>query len=480
VLATADIMRSVITEWRKSERISPMASHQAPASDIQAVGLERIRQRYVAKHPGSEAHHERALRRLPDGITHDSRYVDPFNLCITHAEGAYKWDCDGNRFVDLVTGHGALLLGHAHPALVEAVTEQITRGTHVGGNHALELDWADRICDIVPGAESVRFTASGTEAVMLAIRLARNFTDRQRIVVFQDHFHGWSDSAMAHAPGSPEVLQSVTTTLPCGDIELVHNALSTSSVAAVIIETSHPTFFTLDDPAGFLRDLRAVSQRVGTLLIVDEVVSGFRWAPGGAQEFYGAHGDLTALAKILAGGLPGGAVAGRRDVLNQISFNPEDRGGREKVRHPGTYNANPLASAAGIACLTIVKNPEIQRQATAAASAIRTGMNTVLRDAEVPGCVYGEASMFRIALGGEHLPPPADMLQPLPDAPGGRGATTGPLGTALNLEMANRGVALHASRGITSIAHSGEDIEFIVDAFAGTIAELKAVGLVGR
>jgi glutamate-1-semialdehyde 2,1-aminomutase len=455
-----------------------MTSGQSVVNDEMLAGLETIKQRYVEKHPGSRAHHERAQRRLPGGITHDSRYVDPFNLCIERSHGAYKWDCDGNRFVDVVTGHGALILGHSHPALVDAVNQQITRGTHAGGNHTLELQWAELIAQIVPGAEMVRFTASGTEAVMLAIRLARNFTARERIVVFRDHFHGWSDTAMAQAPGAPEVLQSVTTTLPCGDIDAVNGAISNGSVAAVVVETSNPTFFALEDPAGFLRELRDATARAGTLLIVDEVVSGFRWAPGGAQEFYGVHGDLTCMAKILAGGLPGGAVAGRRDVINQLSFDPADRGGREKVRHPGTYNANPLACAAGIACLEIVRDSSVQAQATAAATAIRKGMNAALRDAGVPGCVYGESSMFRIALGGDQLPPAEDMLRPFPGAPGGRGATSGPLGTALNLEMANRGVTLHSSRGITSIAHSDEDIQFISYAFAGTVDELKRLGMV--
>jgi glutamate-1-semialdehyde 2,1-aminomutase len=449
-----------------------------PTSDTMAQGLESIARRYVEKHPGSMAHHERAQKRLPGGVTHDSRYIEPFNLCITRADGAYKWDCDGNRFVDLISGHGSLILGHSHPAMVEAVERQVKLGTHVGGNHALEVEWAELICDIVPGADVVRFTSSGTEAVMLAMRLARNYTDRQRVVVFQDHFHGWSDTAMAHAPGSPEVLQSVTTRLPCGDVSAVSNALSNNSVAAVVVETSHPSFFALDDPAAFLQALRDETEKTGTLLIIDEVVSGFRWAPGGAQEYYGVHGDLTTLAKILSGGLPGGAVAGRRDVLNQLSFNPAERGGREKVGHPGTYNANPLSAAAGAACLAIVKDPEVQRQASSAAAGIRSGMNGALRDAGIPGCVYGEASMFRIVIGGEKLPEAVDMRQPFPDAPGGRGATDGQLGAALNLTMTLRGVTLHAGRGIASIMHSPEDVAFIVDAFAGSLEELASARLI--
>jgi glutamate-1-semialdehyde 2,1-aminomutase len=315
---------------------------------------------------------------------------------------------------------------------------------------------------------------------MMAVRMARNFTGRTTLAQFEGHFHGWSDIAFGGAggPGLPAGLRGLAEVLPNGDLDAVESALADETVAAVIIETSHPSFFTLPDPAGFLRGLREITERTGTVLIFDEVVSGFRWAPGGAQEFYGVTPDLTTLAKILAGGLPGGAVAGRADIVNTLSFDPQARGGRAKIPHPGTYNANPLSAAAGVACLTLVADPEVQRKATAAAAAIRQGMNRVLRDLEIPGCVYGEVSMLRIALGGEELPPDSDLLRPIPGAPSGREATDDPaLRRALNLGMLMGGVHLFNARAITSIAHSDEDVALTVETFGDTLEQMKGVGL---
>lgn len=430
---------------------------------------------FITRHPGSQKHHEHAVKRFASGVTHDSRYAEPFQLCIDRAEGAYKWDVDGNRYVDFVTGHGSLILGHGHPDVIEAVSNQLARGTHLGGNHALELEWAERICAIVPGAELVRFTASGTEAGMLALRIARAWTGRTRIVQFDGHFHGWSDSTFGAQglPGLPAALQSAATIIPCGNINALDAAVADETAAAVIIETSHPGFFTLPDPGAFLRAIREATEKTGALMIVDEVVSGFRWAPGGAQEKYGEHGDITMLAKILAGGLPGGAVAGRTDVMNVLSFDARERHGRPKIGHPGTYNANPLSSAAGIACLKHVADPSVQQRATATAAAIRSGMNAALRREGIPGCAYGDASMFRLALGGETLPPETDLRAPLPGVPVAREGMPGDLAQSFNLSMLQQGIALFGGRGITSIAHSEDDVAKTVTAFAESLTQLR-------
>jgi glutamate-1-semialdehyde 2,1-aminomutase len=325
----------------------------------------------------------------------------------------------------------------------------------------------------------VRFVSSGTEAVMLAVRLARTYTGRTRLVQFTGHFHGWSDTVTgAHGlAGLPAVLQSISSVIPCGDHGALSGALAGEDVAAVVIETSHPGFFALPDPAAYLRFLRAETERTGTLLIVDEVVSGFRWAPGGAQAFYGVHGDLTSLAKILAGGLPGGAVAGRADILSVLSFDAVERGGRPKVSHPGTYNANPLSASAGVACLAIVADPAIQERAAASAAAIRRGMNAALNLEGVPGCVYGASSMFRIVIGGSDVPPPDDLRMPLPGAPVAREGMPGPIAQVINLSMLQQGVALFGGRGITSIAHSDADVETTVAAFGETLRRLDVAAV---
>jgi glutamate-1-semialdehyde 2,1-aminomutase len=339
----------------------------------------------------------------------------------------------------------------------------------------LELEWAERICAIVPGAELVRFTSSGTEAGMLAIRIARAWTGRNRIVQFEGHFHGWSDTTFGAygMPGLPPNLQANATVIACGNVDALRAAVADETAAAVIIETSHPSFFTLPDPAAYLRAIREATEQTGTLMIVDEVVSGFRWAPGGAQEKYGTHGDLTMLAKILAGGLPGGAIAGRGDIMSVFSFKPEERQGRPKVGHPGTFNANPLSAAAGIACLTNVADPSVQERATASAAAIRAGMNAALRREGIPGCAYGDASMFRLGLGGDQLPPETDLRSPLPGVPVAREGMPGELANAFNLSMLQHGIALFGGRGITSIAHSEADVAATVDAFAESLVRLQ-------
>lgn len=452
--------------------------HQQREVVVSAEVSSAIVADFVAGRPRTADHHARAIKRFSNGVTHDSRYLDPFQLCVTHAQGAYKWDEDGHRYIDLVTGHGSLILGHGHPAVTGAVAEQLAKGTHLGGSHELELQWAEQVCAVVPGAEQVRFTSSGTEAIMLAVRIARAFTGRTKLVQFNGHFHGWSDTVMGagNEAGLPAALRGTCQVIECGDGDAVVQALADESAAAVIIETSHPDFNSLPDPGAFLRLLRAETEKRGTLLIVDEVVSGFRWAPGGAQEMHTVHGDLTTLAKILAGGLPGGAIAGRADVLSILSFNPQERGGRPKVRHQGTYNANPLSAAAGIACTELVADPSVQARATAAAAGIRSGMNTVLNHADVPGCVYGEASMFRIVLGGDDVPPPTDMRAPLPGSTIQREGMPGNVAQLVNLSMLIEGVALFSGRGITSIEHSDEDVQAITRAFEKTLARLGLVG----
>jgi glutamate-1-semialdehyde 2,1-aminomutase len=435
---------------------------------------------YIAAHPGSQEHFEHAQHRFPSGVTHDGRYAEPFNIVATHASGAYKWDVDGNRYIDFITGHGSLILGHSRPEVIDAVAEQLKRGTHLGANHPLELQWAEKVVELVPSAEVVRFHSSGTEAVMMAVRMARNYTGRTKLVQFAGHFHGWSDIAFGGAggPGLPAGLRGLAEVLPGGDLDAVEAALVDETAAAVIVETSHPDFFTLPDPARYLQGLRDITERTGTILIFDEVVSGFRWAPGGAQEFYGVTPDLTTLAKILAGGLPGGAVAGRADIVNTLSFDPQARGGRAKIPHPGTFNANPLSAAAGVACLTLVADPDVQRKAAAAAAGIRQGMNRTLREQGVPGCVYGEVSMLRIALGGEELPPDSDLLRPIEGVTTTREATDDPaLRRGLNLGMLMGGVHLFNARAITSIAHSDEDVAHTVTAFGETIERMRSAGL---
>ena len=262
--------------------------------------------------------HDRAERVLPGGATHRSRSYEP-RIYVARSSGSHKWLIDGTELIDYTMGHGALLLGHAHPAVVEAVREQVGRGTHYGAANPLEIEWAELITSLIPSAEKVRFTASGTEAAMLAIRVARVATGRDRVVKLVEHFHGWSDvvspyidetGATRTPPGVPNAVGALTTVVSSTDIAALEAALAGRDVAAVILEPSgaHYGGITLD-PA-YVAAARAACTATGTLLIFDEVVTGFRVAPGGMQSVLGITPDLSVLGKIMGGGLPGGAVAG--------------------------------------------------------------------------------------------------------------------------------------------------------------------------
>ncbi|HEU4758744.1 MAG TPA: aminotransferase class III-fold pyridoxal phosphate-dependent enzyme, partial [Dehalococcoidia bacterium] len=307
---------------------------------------------YCRLHPSSAGLYEEAVKTFPSGVTHDIRYLEPFPLCVDHAAGSRKWDVDGNEIIDYVMGHGALFLGHAHPDLVKAVTQQVAKGTHYGASHVLELEWAKLVTQLVPSAQEVRFTSSGTEATLMAIRLARAYTGRDKLMKFDYHFHGWHDSVVGaryaesdvpRSAGVPAATLSDTISLPQGDMRPVENRLAEGDVAAVILEPTGASWGTLPLREGFLIDLREATARHGAVLIFDEVVTGFRVAPGGAQARYGVTPDLTALAKILAGGLPGGAVVGKADIISLMEFRDDAAWNAERrVAHPGTFNANPL------------------------------------------------------------------------------------------------------------------------------------------
>ena len=339
-----------------------------------------IDEKYLLKHPRSAEVFQEAAEVFADGVTHDTRYVMPFPLVMTHGRGPLKWDVDGNEYVDYVCGHGSLILGHSHPAITLAVAEQVNRGTHLGGNTELELRWAKAIRELVPSVEKVRFHSSGTEATMMAMRLARAYTGRNKIVKFQDHFHGWHDYASAGSDGGiggiPASTWESMIVLPSGDINAVEETLGADGdVAAVIAEPTgaHMGQYPLRMP-GFLHSLREVTERYGVLMILDEVVTGFRLSSGGAQARYGVKPDLTTMAKIVAGGLPGGVVGGRADVIDMIAHtgDPEWDNNR-RVAHPGTFNANPLSAAAGATCLEMLAREPINERADEMADRLRRG-----------------------------------------------------------------------------------------------------------
>ena len=279
--------------------------------------MSSIVEEYIRKHPGSAGRYQEAREVFPAGVTHDTRYVTPFPIYVTHARGPLKWDVDGNEYIDYVSGHGALLLGHSHPEIVTAVADQVARGTHLGASTDAELRWARAIKVLVPSVEKLRFLSSGTEATMMALRLARSYTGKNKVIKFEEHFHGWHDYAVAagsrRVPGVPETTAQSVIVLPAGDMSAVENVLARDDdVAAVILEPTGAHFGNLPLPVPqYLHDLREVTSQYGVLLIMDEVVTGFRLSTGGAQVRFGVEPDLTTMAKIVAGGPAGGCRRGQ-------------------------------------------------------------------------------------------------------------------------------------------------------------------------
>lgn len=439
---------------------------------------------YAALHPRSAALHERAVKVLPSGVTHDSRYLRPFLIALERADGPRKWDVDGLEYVDYVMGHGSLLLGHNFPAVQGAVAAQLARGTHYGGNHELEVAWAEAIVRLVPSAEVVRFTSSGTEATLMALRLARAASGKPGVLKFDRHFHGWHDYLIAGSryaggaipPGVPAAtLDSVAVVAP--EMEVVAKTVAQrGDIGAIILEPAGATSGALPLPQRFLHDLRAFTKERGIVFIMDEVVTGFRWAPGGVQEVEGVVPDLTTLAKILAGGLPGGAVAGKREIMARLAF-PVPGARADKVGHPGTFNANPLSAAAGVACLAEAATGEHQRQAAAMAAQLRAGLNGVLCRLGIPGVAYGLTSDMHLVVGAGTVPEETDYR---PEALAldllSRG-TEPELARQLQLALLNRGVHFFGGSGFVSSVHSEADIAATLDGWEGALRAVRAEGL---
>lgn len=449
--------------------------------------LNKLVDAYRARTPGSARLATEAAGLFPGGVTHDGRLLDPYPIFVERAAGSRKWDVDGHEYVDYAGGHGALLLGHGHPAVVQAITRQAPLGTHFGACHALEVQWGRLVRELMPAAERVRFTSSGTEATLMALRLARAFTGRQKVLRFLGHFHGWHDHAAfgvaSHFDGAPTpgVLADLARQIvlaPANDIDATRRLLvEQGDVAAIIIEPTGASWGQIPVTPQFLHDLRSLTAETKSLLIFDEVVTGFRVAPGGAQGRFGIAPDLTTLAKILAGGMPGGAVVGRRDVLDLLDPHAATAAGREKIPHQGTFNANPVSAAAGIAALTIVRDSDVCERASSYAARLREALAVVVREQNVPWVVYGTFSGFHIFTNPQGLDVSAAEIE------AGRvdhrtlKATNKNLLHRLRLGMLLHGVDLFSwPGGPTSAVHSADDLERTVEAFRRTLRMLKEEG----
>lgn len=354
----------------------------------------------------------RARQHIPGGVNSPVRAFggvggDP--VFFVRGEGACLFDADDNRYIDYVASWGPMLFGHTNPRVVAAVMEQAQKSLGFGAPTELEILMAEKICSLMPSIESVRMVSSGTEATMSAIRLARGFTGRDRIVKFSGCYHGHSDSLLSKAgsglltfgipncPGIPPSLAELTLTLPFNDVAALEKAFSShpDSIACVIVEPVPGNMGCVLPAPGFIKALRELTTRFGSVLIFDEVITGFRVAAGGAQALYGVTPDLTTLGKIIGGGLPVGAFGGKREIMSCIA--PEG-----SVYQAGTLSGNPLAMAAGLAALEQV-TPDIYPRLDALTRKLSDGLASAARDAGFSVACNRTCGMFSLFFGVESV-----------------------------------------------------------------------------
>ena len=345
-----------------------------------------------------------AQRHIPGGVNSPVRAFrsvggDP--VFFESAAGAHVTDADGKRYIDYVGSWGPMILGHAHPEVIAAVTDRVAKGLSFGAPTELETLMADKVCELVPSMDLVRMTSSGTEATMSALRLARGYTGRDKIIKFEGNYHGHVDSLLVKAgsgmltlgepssPGVPSALAELTITLTYNDIEQVRETFAAigDEIACVIVEPVAGNMNCIPPLPGFLEGLREVCDEHGAVLIFDEVMTGFRVARGGAQELYGVAPDLTALGKVIGGGMPVGAFGGRREIMEHISpLGP--------VYQAGTLSGNPIAMTAGLKTLELISAPGFYEQLEQRTAQLCDGMAERARAAGVPLSTNRAGAMF--------------------------------------------------------------------------------------
>ncbi|MDX1456534.1 MAG: glutamate-1-semialdehyde 2,1-aminomutase [Marinobacter sp.] len=352
----------------------------------------------------SETLFEQAQKYIPGGVNSPVRAfrgVGGTPVFFNHAEGAYLYDEDGRRYIDYIGSWGPMILGHSDPRIKEALHKQIDLGVGYGAPTAIETDMARKVCELVPSIDLVRMVNSGTEATMSAIRLARGYTGRDKIVKFEGCYHGHVDSLLVKAgsgaltlgvpnsPGIPASLAEHTLTLDYNDIEGVRDTFAKlgDQIAAIIVEPVAGNMNCIPPVPGFLECLRDVCDESGAVLIFDEVMTGFRVSLSGAQGHYGVTPDLTALGKVIGGGLPVGAFGGKREIMEQIApLGP--------VYQAGTLSGNPLAMVAGLTTLNAISQPGFHEALALKTAAVRDGLKAAADRAGIPLAVQGVGGMF--------------------------------------------------------------------------------------
>jgi glutamate-1-semialdehyde 2,1-aminomutase len=420
---------------------------------------------------------ERAQRSLAGGVSHDGRFLPPGPAYFHRAQGAYKWDVEGRRYIDYAMGSAAMMLGHSHPDVVEALRAHAAEGTFFATVHPLEIAWAELVQELIPSAERVRFVGTGTEATMLALRVARAYSRRPKVLRFEGHFHGWHDYVLPgmRAPfdripslGVPEEIRDTMVPCPAEADQVEERLKKDRRIGSIICEVSGANWGSVPIPDQFLRDLRTLADRYECVLIFDEVITGFRWSPGGKQALIGVTPDLTTMAKIVAGGMPGGALGGKEEVMRLLDPRLEVEGLKPSIIHRGTFNASPIVSAVAVAALKVIRTGEPHRVADRIAGKLREGMQKVLNRLEVDAVAYGESSTFHVYFGKDARKrsivevPPADLRSMKRDA----------LDVYTN-GLRKRGVDFMSyTGGVTSLAHTDADVAPTLEAFEGAVQDL--------
>ena len=415
---------------------------------------------------------EQAQRVIPGGVNspvRSFRAVEGTPPFIARGQGSRVWDVDGNEYIDFLGSWGPLALGHAHPVVVEAVQRAAADGTSFGAPVEQEVQLAEIVCQAFPSVDMLRLVNSGTEACMSALRLARAFTGRSKIVKFAGNYHGHADGLLVQAgsgalthgiptsAGVPESYAAETLVATYNDTASVETLFDAwpDDIAAVIVEPVAGNMGVVLPAEGFHADLRRITEANGALLIFDEVITGFRVGYGGAQALFGITPDITTMGKIIGGGLPVGAYGGRRDVMQMVApLGP--------MYQAGTLSGNPLAVAAGVATLTELQRPGVYEQLEATAVRFTEGVAAAFREAEVPSTINRVASMFT----GFFNPGPVTSLAQVEQS------DTAIYGRYFHA-LLDRGVYIAPSQfeaGFVSIAHTDADIDRAIEAVVEALA----------
>ncbi|MEM3824494.1 MAG: aspartate aminotransferase family protein [Candidatus Bathyarchaeia archaeon] len=370
---------------------------------------------YASKTPKSKALHERARRVLPAGVSYAIRYFEPYPFYTAKAKGSKLYDVDGNEYIDFWLGHTALILGHSSPAVVKAVKKQLEKGTHYGTAHELEIALAEQVAKMIPSAEMVRFTNSGTEANMYAVRLARAYTGRSKIAKFESGWHGGYDALhvavkppydMAESAGLTHGALQDTLVLPFNNLEGVKKRLKgvEDNVAAIIIEPVLGVGGAIPAEKEFLKGLREFCDKHGILLIVDEVITGFRLAPGGVQQYFGVEPNITVLGKILGGGFPIGAFCGPAEIMEHVDHTRYQR--PQYSFHGGTFTANPITMTAGLTTLKMLEDGRLINRLNRLGDNIRQQLTDIFEAEGITVQVTGTGSLFDVHFTKEEVKEP--------------------------------------------------------------------------